>query len=212
MIKRSSPKRPLPDLFVFALLGKFYGYYPGYSKVASEHHNYLTWAILKAHTENHAGTVTLRSADPFDPPAINFRYFTEGTNGGTNDLDSVVDGIEFVRRITGPIGDIIVEEELPGAALQTREQLREFVAAQAWGHHASCTCPIGVRGDPQAVLDSNFRVFGTTGLRVVDASAFPKIPGFFIVTSVYMIGEKASDVILADAGHTTFASDTYTYA
>ena len=50
-----------------------------------------------------------------------------------------------------------------------------------------------------AVLDSNFRVYGTTGLRVVDASVFPRIPGFFIVTSVYMIGEKAADVIHADA-------------
>jgi choline dehydrogenase-like flavoprotein len=49
-----------------------------------------------------------------------------------------------------------------------------------------------------AVLDSNFRVRGVKGLRVVDASVFPKIPGFFIVTSVYMIGEKAADAILAD--------------
>ena len=70
----------------------------------------------------------------------------------------------------------------------------------AWGHHASCTCPIGRKDDPSAVLDSNFRVYGTSGLRVVDASVFPKIPGFFIVTSVYMIGEKASDAILTDAG------------
>lgn len=48
-----------------------------------------------------------------------------------------------------------------------------------------------------AVLDGNFRVYGAKSLRVVDASVFPKIPGFFIVSSVYMIGEKAADVILA---------------
>ena len=52
-----------------------------------------------------------------------------------------------------------------------------------------------------AVLDNNFRVRGTTNLRVVDASVFPYIPGFFIVTSIYMIAEKASEVILADAKH-----------
>src|SRR5262249_8156161 len=63
----------------------------------------------------------------------------------------------------------------------------------------SCTCPIGRDDDPKAVLDTNFRVRGTTGRRVVDASVFPKIPGFFIVTSVYMIGEKAAEVISADA-------------
>lgn len=49
-----------------------------------------------------------------------------------------------------------------------------------------------------AVLDSDFRVHGTTGLRVVDASVFPRIPGLFIVSSVYMAAEKASDVILRD--------------
>ena len=50
-----------------------------------------------------------------------------------------------------------------------------------------------------AALDSNFRVYGTKDLRVVDASVFPRIPGFFIVSVVYVIAEKAADVILADA-------------
>jgi choline dehydrogenase-like flavoprotein len=48
-------------------------------------------------------------------------------------------------------------------------------------------------------VDGDFRVYGTQGLRVVDASVFPKIPGFFIVSAVYMIAEKAADVIAADA-------------
>jgi len=58
---------------------------------------------------------------------------------------------------------------------------------------------MGTSDDAMAVLDSRFRVRGTEGLRVVDASVFPRIPGFFIVTSVYMISEKASEDILADA-------------
>ena len=49
------------------------------------------------------------------------------------------------------------------------------------------------------VLDSSFRVRGVKGLRVVDASVFPQIPGFFIVSAIYMIGEKAADAIVADA-------------
>jgi len=201
VIKRSAPERPLPDLFAFALLGQFRGYFPGYSRLVAEDHHYLTWAILKAHTENRAGTVTLRSSDPRDPPAINFHYFKEGTDGGTQDLDSVVDGIEFVRTLTATVEDLIAEEQLPGKGVQDREALKQFVQDQAWGHHASCTCPIGRSTDPMAVLDSNFRVYGTSSLRVVDASVFPRIPGFFIVTSVYMIGEKAADAILTDAGH-----------
>ena len=75
--------------------------------------------------------------------------------------------------------------------------MRQFVKDNAWGHHASCSCAIGPR-EKNGVVDSKFRVHGTKGLRIVDASVFPKIPGFFIVSSVYMIAEKASDVILAD--------------
>jgi len=77
--------------------------------------------------------------------------------------------------------------------------MKDFIRNEAWGHHASCTCPIGADGDPNAVLDSKFRVRGTTGLRVVDASVFPKIPGFYIAVPIYMISEKAADSILADA-------------
>ena len=70
---------------------------------------------------------------------------------------------------------------------------------EAWGHHACCTNKIGADEDSMAVLDSRFRVRGTMGLRVVDASVFPKIPGFYIASSVYMISEKAAEIIIADA-------------
>ncbi|HEY6999694.1 MAG TPA: GMC family oxidoreductase, partial [Candidatus Binatia bacterium] len=84
-----------------------------------------------------------------------------------------------------------------GDEVQSDEDLKEFVRNNAWGHHASCSCPIGKR-ENGGVLSSDFRVHGTRGLRVVDASVFPRIPGYFIVSAVYMIGEKAADVILAD--------------
>ena len=196
-IKRSKPERPLPDLFCFALLALFRGYFPGYSKLVAEHLNYLTWAILKAHTNNTAGYVTLTSADPLDRPYINFKYFEEGNDTKGEDLDSVVEGIKFVREMTKPLiaDGTIAEEELPGKAIQTDEEIKDFVRNRAWGHHASCTCPIGPANDPMAVLDGDFRVRGVKGLRVVDASIFPRIPGFFIVTSIYVAAEKAADVI-----------------
>jgi choline dehydrogenase len=68
------------------------------------------------------------------------------------------------------------------------------VKDNAWGHHASCSCRIGKEADG-GVLDSQFRVHGVKGLRVVDASIFPRIPGFFIVSSIYIAAEKAADVI-----------------
>jgi choline dehydrogenase len=200
VIKRSVPARPLPDLFCMAVLANFRGYFPGYSRLIAERHDYLTWTVLKAHTENRAGEVTLRSADPRDPPDINFKYFEEGSDATGEDLESVVEGIRFVRRLAKTLKQqhLIAEEELPGEHLQTTDELKEFVRANAWGHHASGSCAIGSR-DKGGVLTADFRVHGTHGLRVVDASVFPRIPGFFIVSAVYMVGEKAADVILAQA-------------
>jgi len=186
----------LPDLFCMALLAQFKGYFPGYSALFPQGLNYLTWVILKAHTQNRKGRVTLRSADPRDTPLINFHYFEEG---GDEDLEAVVEGIQFVRKLTAKLQreEMIVTEDIPGSDCQSVEDLKTFVRHNAWGHHASCTCAIGPR-EQGGVLDSNFRVHGTRGLRVVDASVFPRIPGFFIVSSIYMIGEKAADVILSD--------------
>ncbi len=193
VIKRSLASQPLPDLFCFALLGLFRGYFPGYSKLFPEHLNYLTWAILKAHTLNRGGEVTLRSPDPLEPPDVNFHYFEEGTDQSGADLNAVVDGIKFVRTMTAKLKQqkLIAAEEIPGDDVRSDADLRQFVRDNAWGHHASCTCPIG------SVLSSDFKVLGAEGLRVVDASVFPRIPGFFIVSAIYMIGEKAADVILA---------------
>ncbi len=197
-ILKSLPERPLPDLFCFALLGLFGGYFPGYSALELTKHNYLTWAILKAHTQNRAGEVRLRSTDPRDPPLIDFHYFEEGSDAAGEDLDSVVAGIRFVRKLTAKLKaeGAIAAEEQPGEALQSDDQLKDFVRSRAWGHHASCTCAIGPR-EAGGVLGSDFRVHGATGLRVVDASIFPRIPGFFIASAIYMAAEKAADAILA---------------
>ena len=200
VIKKSRPERTVPDLFCLGLLANFQGYFPGYSQLIARHHNYLSWVVLKGHTANSAGRVTLNSADPRDPPKINFHYFDEGGDSRGEDLDAVVEGVKFVRAMTSELKEqeLITEEEIPGERVQSDEQIREFVRGNAWGHHASCSCAIGPR-EQGGVLSSDFRVHGTERLRVVDASVFPKIPGFFIVSSVYMVAEKAADVILADA-------------
>jgi choline dehydrogenase-like flavoprotein len=197
LFRHSAVAAELPDLFCMSLLARFQGYYPSYARDSVSAHHYLTWMVLKAHTRNRAGEVTLRSADPRDMPRIVFHSFAQG---GEEDLRAVLDGVRFVRKLAAPLRKqgLIVEEELPGDALQTDEELEAFIRANAWGHHASCTCPIG---DPESggVLRGDFRVHGTQGLRVVDASAFPRIPGFFIACAVYMIAEKAAEVILTDS-------------
>jgi choline dehydrogenase len=200
---RSSPGHADADLFVMALLTRFSGYFPGYSDRIRNSRDDLTFALLKAHTNNRGGTVTLTSNDPRDPPRIDFRYFEEGTDHSGDDLAAVAEGIRRIRRMSDELqgSGILHGEEIPGADLQNDEQLRQFAREHAWGHHASCTCAIGPR-NAGGVLTSDFRVHGTAGLRVVDASVFPRIPGFFIACAVYMIGEKAAECIL-DTAKTT---------
>ncbi len=196
----SAGDRSVPDLFCMALLARFPGYFPGYSREIAAHHDYLTWALLKAHTNNRSGTVTLGSNNPRDPPVVDFHYFDESNEDFAEDLRGVVAGIRFVRTMTEPLrqAGLLLDEELPGDHLQTDEQLAQFVCDNAWGHHASCSCAIGPNS-ADGVLDSRLRVHGTSGLRVVDASVFPRIPGFFVVSAIYMVAEKAADMILQDA-------------
>ena len=200
VLARSAPSQPLPDLACFALLGAFHGYYPTYSSVFPEKLNYLTWAILKGHTRNRAGRVTLRSCDPRDTPRVAFRYFDEGDDAEGEDLDSVVEGIRLVRRLTADLRrrGLVACEELPGDHVQSDDELRDYVRDNAWGHHASCSCAIGAR-ESGGVLSSDFRVHGTRGLRVVDASVFPHTPGFFLAGAVYMVAEKAAEVMLRES-------------
>lgn len=204
--QRSAPELLDPDLFCMALLARFKGYYPDYSLDFRKGLDYLTFAVLKAHTINRAGYVRLRSADPQDRPEINFRYFNEGSDSEQKDLKAVVAGIRSVRAIAasatrlrpGDEAPLMDTELFPGAHLRSDDELAQHVRDTAWGHHASCTCAIGAP-DAGGVLSSDFKVHGTKGLRVVDASVFPRIPGFFIASAIYMIAEKAADVILQEA-------------
>ena len=206
--KRSSVAEADNDLILFNVGLWYTGYFPGFSVYKPNNNSLFTWTALKAHTRNTAGTVTLRSSDPRDMPEINFHYFDEGTTtdgAADKDYQAVLEGFELARDIF-QIGQNTTSDAVspftelwPGADVTSDEQLEHFIKSNSWGHHASCTCPIGADVDPMAVLDSKFRVRGVDGLRVVDASVFPKIPGFFIVTPIYIIAEKAADVIMQDA-------------
>jgi choline dehydrogenase len=210
-MKRSSIAKSTnesPDLFIFGLPSDFRGYEQGYTNnIRLKDH--FTWLVLKAHTRNSGGEVTLRSNDPRDTPQINFKYFEEGNDGnkGQEDLDAMVEAITFIRKFMNRLGRGDAEEIWPGPNVSDTA-LKEWIMNEAWGHHASCSCKLGAASDGTAVLDKDFRVRGTTNLRVVDASVFPYIPGFFIVTPVYMIAEKASEVILTDSKLSGSSSST----
>ena len=195
-VSRSQPDAPEPDLFCMALPTRFEGYFPGFSRWIRDHHDFLTWAILKAHTRNRAGSVTLESSDPRAMPIVNFKCFEAGDDPQGLDLQALVQAIRWVRQCTEPmVSKGLLVECAPGADVESDAALADYVRNTTWGHHASCSCPIGA-ADKNGVLASDFTVHGTRGLRVVDASAFPKIPGLFPVSAVYMIAEKAADTIL----------------
>jgi choline dehydrogenase len=193
------------DVFIFAGPVNFTGYFPGWSDIAVADHQHFSWYTLKAKTRNRAGTVDLRSTNPLDTPEINFNYFDTGT---TTDGDDVKDVMAMVQALNMSrqalqqyhnfdiLGGTDFVEQFPGPEVQTDDQLENYVKDRAWGHHASCSCPIGADDDPQAVLNSKFQVRGVQNLRVVDASVFPRIPGVFITAPILMVSEKAADTIL----------------
>jgi choline dehydrogenase len=205
IVKESSvAENGVPDLLISGAPAYFTGYYPGYSDIALSDARHWAWIVLKAHSRNNAGTVELRSTDPRDTPIINFNSFDTGVttnDADEKDLQAVYEAMEYARQA---FADLIpldgsFTEVWPGPSVTTEAEIKEFIKDEAWGHHASCTCPIGADDDPMAVLDSNFRVRGVQSLRVVDASVFPKIPGFYVALPIYMISEKAADVIINGA-------------
>jgi choline dehydrogenase len=162
------------DVFGFGGPVNFRGYFPGYSINVTQEHDLFTWALLKAHPRNNAGSVTLRSADPLDVPEIVYNYFDTGSGDYAADLEALYEAVELARDAFSR-QLIPVTEVLPGSQVQSKDDIQTYAKDTAWGHHASSTCPIGPDNDPMAVLDSSFRVRGVSGLRVVDASVYPRI-------------------------------------
>ncbi|GAA0430612.1 GMC oxidoreductase [Acrocarpospora corrugata] len=194
-IKRRYGTGERAEMFVFGAPADFRGYKPGFGPPGYVKDRF-TWLVLKGYADARTGTVRLRSTDPTHPPEINFRKFDDG-RGGDRDVAAMVDAIGMIRRINAKAGT--GTEIWPGPEVRTREQVGAWIRQESWGHHASCTNPIGPDSDPMAVLDSRFRVRGTSNLRVVDASAFPRIPGLFIWAPVATLAEKASADIIAEA-------------
>lgn len=128
--------------------------------------------------------------------------FDTGSGDYAADLETITESIEIARYAFGN-QSVPFTEILPGSSVQSKEDIEDYIKNTAWGHHCSCTCPIGADDDPMAVLDSSFRVRGVSGLRVVDASVYPKIPGTFTMLSTYLVGEKAADVILTQLSATS---------
>ena len=134
------------------------------------------------------------------------------------DLNALVDAVAFMRKVNAHNRKKQFAREIqPGPHIPDNSpEMEEWVKTQAWGHHASCTCRIGSDKwrpktsqlrDSEAVLDNRFRVHGVKDLRIVDASIFPKIPGYFIAAPIFMVSEKAADTLIEDAAERVYPAE-----
>lgn len=138
------------------------------------------------------GNVTISSANATVPPVINPGYLTDPA-----DAQVAVAAFKRTRQAWTTVPEVRVGPEIfPGAAVSSDEEILNYIRKNATPvFHASATCAMGKKGDPNAVVDSTAKVFGVKRLRVVDTSAFPfALPGH-PQASVYMLAEKIADVI-----------------
>ncbi|MCO6007352.1 GMC family oxidoreductase [Actinoallomurus purpureus] len=174
---------------------QFRAHHPGWVKEALAHVGQTwTWLTLMGYTGDRNGYVRLRSGDPTRCPEINFRAFGNGT-GGEHDLAALTQAIQMCRELNR--AEPGQGEIFPGPDVQ---DLGDFIRREHYGHHPACSSPLG-RTIDDSVVDSRFKVHGVEGLRIVDASVFPKMPGLFLIAAIQTLSQKASVDILRDASH-----------
>lgn len=156
-------------------------------------------ALVTLLDSNSRGRVGLRSASPEDSPTIQFNFLT-----AQDDRDRLIAGVRKVREIyaTSPLGDRVIEESSPGGRCQSDDDIARYIEKNlSITHHPVGTCKMG--SDSMSVVDPTLRVHGVNGLRVVDASIMPTIPGGNTNVPVIMIAEKAADLIRREYSRST---------
>jgi choline dehydrogenase len=141
------------------------------------------------------GSIHIVSADTHTPPRIDPNYLAT-----SEDQQVALDAMRLTRKIVSQpsLKPYSPREYKPGAHLVNDDELRH--AAGEIGttiFHPVGTCKMGSLSDPQAVLDSQMRVIGVKGLRVVDASAMPTITSGNTAAPTMMIAIRAAELLMA---------------
>jgi choline dehydrogenase len=137
------------------------------------------------------GQVRLRSNDPKAKAAVTFNYFAE-----PEDMDAMVTAIERAREVlaANPLGELVGKELHPESEVRGRRLIEEDVRRNVeHTYHPACTARIGT--EATGVVDPELKVHGVAGLRVADASVFPRIPHGNTHAPTLMVGEKAAELI-----------------
>jgi choline dehydrogenase len=137
------------------------------------------------------GYVEARSNRPGDMPAINPRYLSD-----ESDRRAIIGGLRFARKLfeAPALKQYVREETLPGRDIQTDDELLDYARRNGGTcYHASCTCMMGTH--PMSVVDSELRVHGIDGLRVIDASVMPAVTSTNTNAPTIMIAEQGAAMI-----------------
>jgi choline dehydrogenase len=180
--------RPDVELLMGRVAPDAHIWFPGIRKPKG---GYLGTRVIMLHPESR-GSVGLRSGDPQAKPVIRHNYLAAAT-----DLRTLRDGVKAARDIYGtqPLAGMTAEELLPGTAIRGDAAIDAYIRETASTiYHPVGTCRMGA--DVAAVVDAELRVNGVEGLRVVDASVMPTVPGGHTNAPTIMIAEKAADAIL----------------
>ena len=187
---KTSPRLATPDIQIHFIpfstdkMGEKLHPFPGFSA-----------SVCQLRPERR-GSLRIRSADPAAPPEIRINYLATETDRSAN-----IDAIRMLRTILAApaLKPYVVDEVEPGANVVSDDEILAFCRQRgSTVYHPTSTCRMG--SDPLAVVDARLRVRGIDGLRVVDASVMPDLMSGNTNAPVIMIAEKASDMILQDAG------------
>jgi choline dehydrogenase len=161
------------------------------SSLAKEHGFQAHVGPMRSKSRGH---VRLASADARDHPKILFNYLTH-----PDDMAEMRACVRLTREIFAQAAfDPYRGREIqPGGGVTSDEQIDAFVRAKVESaFHPSCSCRMGRRDDPMAVVDPDARVIGVDGLRVVDSSIMPSITTGNLNAPTIMLAEKLADHIL----------------
>lgn len=142
------------------------------------------------------GTIHIRSSNPSDQPSIRFNFLADPI-----DQAAMVEGFKMVRKIveSPPMDHLRGEEFSPGKSVSSDDEILDWIRANAQtAYHPIGTCRMGPEGQ-RTVVDDRLRVHGIKGLRIADASIFPTMPSGNTNAPAIMVGEKAWDILKADA-------------
>lgn len=171
----------------------------------SPHRDYVRFLSSKCGITLHStlqrpdsrGEIRLRSADPVEYPSIDPCYFASDDDG--SDIATLIEGVRINRRIAAqsPLKELIEGEITPSAECRTDAEIAGYIRGHCTTlYHPTSTCRMGT--DPMAVVDpASMKVHGLEGLRIADASAFPRMVSGNTNAPTIMIAERAATMMLA---------------